>query len=91
MKFYFHGRLFGIEFKYDDPAVPDSCRSPGRHQCGRPACHGGHWFSIDGPGDELIASLVVVTLKSGQANDSMVDLKACFQSQIRVSPLENIG
>lgn len=85
LKFYFHQELYGIDFKYNDPVLDgrnNGRNTLGRHRCDRPACSGGHWFSIDGPSGEVIAAVDVVLLVGDKVVDSVVDVKICFHLSV---------
>lgn len=71
LRFHFSEELYGIDFKYNNPYVPNSCHSLGRYQCSGSTCYAHHDFDIDGPGGELVASIDVL-LVTFDGNDDNI-------------------
>ncbi|KAG6355132.1 hypothetical protein INS49_004213 [Diaporthe citri] len=71
IRFHFSHELYGIDFRYNDDYVPDSCYSIGRHKCPGRSCYGDYEFDIDGPGGELVAS-IEISLFTSDGNEDKV-------------------
>lgn len=90
IRFHFNQELYGIDFRYNDDCVPDSCYSIGRHKCTGRSCYGDYEFYIDGPGGELVASIEISLLVLDGNEDnvghqtSVVDVKVRSQLQINL-------
>lgn len=87
IRFHVNHELYGIDFRYNDDYVPESCRSIGRHKCPGRSCYGNYEFDIDGPGGELVASIEIslFTFHGNEASighqTGVVDVKVRFQLQ----------
>lgn len=97
--FHLSQELYGIEFRYKEDCIPDSCCSLGRHKSpGRPrARYGDYDFESDKPRGELIAQIEIafITLDANEDGvgykTNVRDLKVCFQRQINAIGFGTIG
>lgn len=97
IRFHFSQELCGIEVRYKEDCIPDSCCVFGRHKSpGRPqARYGDYDFELDKPRGELIAQIEIAffTLDANEAGvgykTNVRDLKAWLSATDKCHLLRN--